>query len=66
MGKGEMSKAEATQKGDAIKFTLMALVLFCLSIFFVDKSLPIACLLFFEASLIAIVDYYTVTYLTHI
>lgn len=38
---------EKLLENNAIKFTLMVSVLLYLSIFFVDKSLPIAYLLFF-------------------
>ena len=54
---------EKLLENNAIKFTLMVSVLLYLSIFFVDKSLPIAYLLFFVTSLIAILDHYTVKYL---
>lgn len=49
-----MRKMEKLVEHSAIKFALMALVLLYLSTFFVDKSVTIACLLFFVATLIAI------------
>jgi len=48
---------------DAIKYALMAQAMLYLSLFFVDKSMPIAFLLFCVGTLIAIVDFYTVKYL---
>lgn len=51
------------KKKNAIQFALMAKVLIVLSLFFINKNIMIAFLLFFIGTLIAIVDFYTVKYL---